>query len=74
LEWQARVEEAEELDQEALDSLPAQLTFHVPFRAVQARPDFWKPYAKRLAVWGLATPAQAAGLGFEPAILIADGI
>ena len=67
-------EEAAELDQEALDSLPAALTFHVPLGAVQARPDFWKPYAKRLAIWGLATPAQAAGLGFEPAILITDGL
>jgi glycerophosphoryl diester phosphodiesterase len=67
-------EEAEDLDAEALEDLPVQLTLHVPLAAVKARPEFWKPYAKRLVLWGMKTPAAAAGLGFEPAILITDGL
>jgi len=66
--------EADDLGADELDSLPPQLMLHLPLRAVTRRPDFWRPYARRLAVWGLATPKDAAGLGFEPAILIADGI
>ena len=67
-------DEAADLDEEALEDLPAQLMLHVPLAAVQARPEFWKPYASRLVLWGMATPAEAAGLGFEPAILIVDGL
>jgi glycerophosphoryl diester phosphodiesterase len=66
-------DEAADLDAEAIADLPPQLMLHVPLAAVQARPEFWKPYADRLVLWGLATPAGAAGLGFEPAILIVDG-
>jgi glycerophosphoryl diester phosphodiesterase len=66
--------EAEDLSAEELDSLPPQLMLHLPFRAVAMRPDFWMPYAQRIALWGLKTPIDAAGLGFEPVILIADGI
>jgi len=67
-------DEAEDLSAEELDDLPEQLLLHVPLAAVKARPDFWKPYAKRLALWGMKTPGAAAGLGFEPAILITDGL
>jgi len=70
--WDA--EEAADLDQEAIDDLPAQLTLHVPLSAVKARPEFWKPYASRLVLWDMATPSEAQGLGFEPAILITDGL
>jgi glycerophosphoryl diester phosphodiesterase len=67
-------DEAADLDQDTLAELPEQLTFHVPLAAVKARPGFWAPHKSRLALWGMASPAEAAGLGFEPAILIADGI
>jgi glycerophosphoryl diester phosphodiesterase len=67
-------DEAEDLSAEELDSLPPQLMLHLPLRAVARRPDFWKSYARRIALWGLKTPLDAASLGFEPAILIADGI
>ena len=67
-------DEAADLDAEALEDLPAQLMLHVPLAAVKARPAFWKPYASRLVLWGLAMPAQAGDLGFEPAILIVDGL
>ena len=67
-------EEAADLNQEALDDLPAQLTLHLPLSAILARPAFWQPYASRLVLYGMATAAEAAGLGFEPAILIVDGI
>jgi glycerophosphoryl diester phosphodiesterase len=67
-------DEAAGLDGDTLGELPVQLTLHVPLEAVQARPAFWAPYQDRLALWGLATPAQAQGLGFEPAILISDGV
>jgi glycerophosphoryl diester phosphodiesterase len=66
--------EAEELDAETLADLPAQLTLHVPLRAVKARPGFWAPHHSRLAIWGMDSPAEAAGLGFEPAILISNGL
>jgi glycerophosphoryl diester phosphodiesterase len=67
-------DEAASLDADTLGELPVQLTLHVPLEAVQARPAFWAPYQDRLALWGLANPAQAQGLGFEPAILISDGV
>lgn len=67
-------DEAADLDAEAIADLPPQLTLHVPLSAVKARPGFWKPYASRLVLWGMATPAEAQGLGFAPAILICDGL
>jgi glycerophosphoryl diester phosphodiesterase len=67
-------DEADDLDAESLDGLPEKLTFHVPLASVKKRPEFWKPYAGKLALWGMKTPAEAAGLGFEAAILISDGI
>jgi len=67
-------DEAADLDAEALEDLPAQLMLHVPLAAVQARPAFWKPYADRLVLWGMASAAEAKELGFEPAILIVDGV
>ncbi|HWQ10822.1 MAG TPA: glycerophosphodiester phosphodiesterase family protein [Holophaga sp.] len=67
-------EEAEDLSAEALADLPPQLLLHLPLEAVAARPAFWKPYANRIALWGLRTPKEAGSLGFDPAILIADGI
>lgn len=66
-------EEAAELTEDELADLPETLFLHIPLDAAQARPDFWKPYALRLALWGMKTPSEAAGLPFEPAILIADG-
>jgi glycerophosphoryl diester phosphodiesterase len=65
--------EAMDLEADEVEGLPAALTLHVPLRAVKARPDFWKPHASRLALWGMASAREAEGLGFEPAILIADG-
>jgi len=70
--WDA--EEAEELTAEELENLPEPLFFHPPLKAVKKRPEFWKPYAQRLALWGLKSPGEAKGLGFEPAILITDGL
>jgi glycerophosphoryl diester phosphodiesterase len=67
-------DEADDLDAESLDDLPASITLHVPLPAVKARPEFWRPYASRLALWDMKTAAAVAGLGFEPAILITDGI
>ncbi len=66
--------EADDLSVDELECLPPQLLFHLPLRSVAKRPDFWKPYASRIALWGMKTPREAEGLGFEPAILIADGI
>lgn len=66
-------DEAMELDEDALAELPAELHLHPPLSAVQANPALWKPYASRLALWGMKTPAEADGLGFEPGILISDG-
>jgi glycerophosphoryl diester phosphodiesterase len=67
-------DEAADLDLGSLQDLPGQLMLHVPLKAVKARPAFWAPHKDRLALWGMATPAEAGDLGFEPAILIADGI
>ena len=67
-------DEAADLDDEALEDLPPQLMLHVPLRAVLARPGFWQAHAQRLVLWGMKTPAEAAGLGFKPAILISDGV
>ena len=67
-------DEAEELTSEDLANLPAALYFHPPLKAVKANPALWRPYAERLALWGMKTPGEAAGLGFEPAILIVDGL
>lgn len=67
-------DEAEELTAEELESLPPALYFHLPLNAVKARPEFWKPYADRLALWGMKSPQEAKGLGFAPAILITDGL
>jgi glycerophosphoryl diester phosphodiesterase len=67
-------DEAADLDAETLADLPAELTLHLPLGAVAARPAFWAPHRARLAIWDLKTPADAKGLGFEPGILIADGI
>ena len=66
-------DEAMELDEEALAELPVELHLHPPLSAVKASPALWKPYASRLALWGMKTPKEADGLGFEPGILIADG-
>jgi len=66
--------EADELTEEELADLPTALYFHVPLEAVASRPQFWRPYAGRLAVWGMKSPAEAKGLGFEPGILIVDGL
>jgi len=66
-------DEALELTAEEIEDLPEQLMLHLPLSGVLPRRDFWAPYARRIALWGLDTPAQAADLGFEPAILIVDG-
>ena len=66
--------EAEDLTAEELEDLPLQLMLHVPLRAVASRPVFWRPFASRLALWGIRTPRDADSLGFVPAILITDGI
>ena len=42
--------------------------------AIQARPAFWAPFRSRLAIWGMASTAEARSLDFEPAILISDGL
>ncbi len=67
-------EEAEALGEEELADLPETLMLHLPCAAVRSRPAFWQPYAQRLVLWDLATPAEAADLPFEPAILIVDGL
>ena len=70
--WEAG--EAMELTEEELADLPEALMLHVPLRAVQERPAFWKPYAKRLVLWEMARPENAKDLGFAPAALIVDGL
>jgi glycerophosphoryl diester phosphodiesterase len=70
--WEA--DEADELSEEELADLPSALRFHLPLQSVKARPEFWGPHAQRLAIWGMKSPADAQGLGFEPAILIVDGL
>lgn len=67
-------EEALDLTEDELADLPPQVRLHVPLLAVETRPAFWAPYADRLVLWGMKRPAEAQGLPFEPAILIADGI
>jgi glycerophosphoryl diester phosphodiesterase len=67
-------DEALELTTEELADLPEALWLHPPLKAVQAHPDLWAPYAKRLALWGMQTPAEAQGLPFVPAVLIVDGL
>jgi glycerophosphoryl diester phosphodiesterase len=67
-------EEAQELDAEALADLPEALWFHPPLKAVKANPALWAPYAERLAIWGMKTPAEAKDLPFAPAVLIVDGL
>ncbi len=67
-------DEAEELTAEDLADLPPTLSFHPPLKAVKANPALWRPYANRLALWGMKTPGEATGLGFAPAILIVDGL
>lgn len=66
--------EADYLEADELEALPIQLTFHVPITSVLKKPELWKPYAKRLAVWGMKNKKEADGLNFEPGILIIDGI
>lgn len=70
--WEA--DEAMDLSAEELADLPEALWFHPPLKAVKARPELWAPYARRLALWGMRTPAEAEGLPFTPAVLIADGL
>ena len=67
-------DEAMDLTAEELADLPEALWLHPPLKAVKAKPDLWAPYADRLALWGMKTPAEAADLPFTPAVLIADGI
>jgi len=67
-------DEARDLSAEELADLPEALWLHPPLKAVQARPELWAPYAKRLAVWGMKAPAEAVGLPFLPAVLISDGV
>lgn len=67
-------DEAMDLTAEELADLPGALWLHPPLQAVQARPELWAPYADRLALWGMKTPAEAEGLPFTPAVLIADGV
>ena len=67
-------DEALDLSAEELADLPEALWLCVPLDAVQARPDLWAPYASRLALWGMKTPAEAKDLPFTPAVLIVDGL
>ncbi len=67
-------DEADDLTAEELEDLPPQLMLHLPFSALARRPGFWKPFAGRIALWGIRTPKEAGDLGFTPAILIADGV
>jgi glycerophosphoryl diester phosphodiesterase len=67
-------DEALDLTSEELSDLPEALWLHPPLQAVMARPGLWMPYAERLALWGMKTPAEAKDLPFAPAVLIADGL
>lgn len=67
-------DEALDLSAEELANLPEALWLHPPLKAVQARPELWAPYAERLALWGMRTPAEAKDLPFTPAVLIVDGV
>ena len=66
--------EALDLTEEELSDLPETLWLHPPLKAVKANPALWAPYANRLALWGMKTPAEAEGLPFMPAVLIVDGL
>jgi glycerophosphoryl diester phosphodiesterase len=68
------LDEAMELSAEELADLPEALWLHPPLKAVKVTPRLWLPYADRLAIWGMKTPAEAMDLPFSPAVLIADGI
>lgn len=68
------LEEAMALTAEELAELPEGLMFHPPIAAAMANPELWKPYAHRLAIWGMSSFAAAEKLPFQPAILIADGL
>jgi glycerophosphoryl diester phosphodiesterase len=70
--WES--DEALDLTAEELADLPGALWLHPPLKAVKARPELWAPYADRLALWGMKTPAEAGDLPFVPAVLIADGV
>ena len=67
-------DEALALSAEELADLPEALWLHPPLAAVKAHPELWAPYASRLVLWGMATPAEAQGLPFVPAVLIVDGL
>jgi glycerophosphoryl diester phosphodiesterase len=67
-------DEALDLSAEELGDLPEALWLNPPLKAVQADPELWAPYALRLALWGMKTPAEAQGLPFAPAVLIVDGL
>ena len=69
--WEA--DEAADLTPEELADLPEALWLHPPLEAVKTNPDLWRPYADRLALWGMKTPIEAADLPFTPAVVIADG-
>ena len=58
------------------DLRPRQGTLIFSFNNIEAyqRFDPKNPFRSRLVLWGMATPAEAGGLGFEAAMLIADGI
>ena len=66
--------EARVLTAAALADLPPALGLHIPLEALQHRPEFWVPFARRLAVWGMRSAAEAQVLPFEPAIMIADAL
>ncbi|WP_257310737.1 glycerophosphodiester phosphodiesterase [Geothrix fuzhouensis] len=68
------LDEAMELSAEELADLPEPLWLHPPLKAVKVTPRLWLPYADRLAIWGMKTPAEAKDLPFVPAVLIADGL
>jgi glycerophosphoryl diester phosphodiesterase len=67
-------EEAMDLTAEELADLPEALWLHPPLKAVKARPGLWAPYANRLVLWGMKTPAEGNDLPFTPAVLIVDGL
>lgn len=67
------VPDAAGLSAEVLLGLPEDFTLHLPLAELRRRPGFWRPWARRLAVWGMERPREADELGFRPAILIADG-
>lgn len=70
--WDA--EEAADLDADSLEDLPKELYLHPPLAAVKARPELWSPYASRLVLWGMKTPAEGKDLPFDPYALIANDL